>query len=211
MEYKSYDDFVAAHLKPGKDIAHNLSTEGQFMLMNALAFASWTGSQIDLVKKKHIYQKADVEDAQLLNLHERDLMPVEDLTAYDLNLIHTVLGMVGEACEIAESLFKTYHEGGEIDRANMREEIGDIEFFMSGFRQALKLSREHALDENMAKLMKRHASGRYSDAGQIGRADKAEETKPEDEITTCKRCGMVYDAAQEMSVDGLCEGCEDQT
>ena len=61
----------------------------------------------------------------------------------------------------------------ELDIANVIEELGDLEFYMEGLRQCLRISREETLRENMVKLGKRYREAVYSDKAANERADKA--------------------------------------
>jgi hypothetical protein len=62
--------------------------------------------------------------------------------------------------------------GKPLDRGNVLEELGDLEFYMEGLRQGIQATREEVLRHNMAKLSKRYSSGSYSDAQAQERADK---------------------------------------
>ena len=59
-----------------------------------------------------------------------------------------------------------------IDRENLVEELGDIEFYLEGLRQVFGVTREEVLAINQAKLEKRYSSGKYSNQQAQARADK---------------------------------------
>lgn len=89
------------------------------------------------------------------------------------NLEHMVIGICGEAGEIADGIKKNSIYGKPLDRQNIVEELGDLEFYMAGLRQMLNISRFETLAGNVSKLQARYKGG-YSDAAAIERADKAE-------------------------------------
>lgn len=91
-----------------------------------------------------------------------------------MNLEHMVIGICGEAGEIADGIKKNSIYGKPLDLANIVEELGDLEFYMAGLRQMLGISRYETLGANVRKLQARYKGG-YSDAAAIERADK----KPE--------------------------------
>ena len=64
--------------------------------------------------------------------------------------------------------------GKPLDEANLREEIGDLLFYVAHATNAMGWKLSEILDENDAKLEKRYPTGSYSDAQAIARADKAE-------------------------------------
>jgi NTP pyrophosphatase (non-canonical NTP hydrolase) len=95
------------------------------------------------------------------------------LTASDCNLLHMAIGVSGEAGELLDAVKKATIYRKPIDRANVIEELGDIEFFLEGIRQELGISRDATLMGNIAKLGKRYAALSYSDAAARDRADKS--------------------------------------
>lgn len=93
------------------------------------------------------------------------------LTPYDVSLIHMVLGICGEAGELLDAVKKRVIYRKELDRENVVEELADLEFYLEGFRQIVKVNRDEILAANIAKLQKRYAGG-YSDRAAQERADK---------------------------------------
>lgn len=96
----------------------------------------------------------------------------KSLTASDSNLIHMTLGICGEAGEILDTIKKATIYRKDIDRENLVEELGDLEFYMEGLRQELEVTREETLEHNIAKLSKRYTNLSYSNEAAIKRADK---------------------------------------
>lgn len=64
--------------------------------------------------------------------------------------------------------------GKPLDRENVIEELGDLEFYMERIRQIIGVSREETIAANMAKLGKRYSKGTYSNEQAQARADKVE-------------------------------------
>lgn len=86
--------------------------------------------------------------------------------------IHMALGVAGEAGEVVDLVKKTHITGHPFDRVKFVEELGDLEFYLEGLRQALGITRAETLDANVAKLSKRYPGFQYSDAASIARVDK---------------------------------------
>lgn len=97
----------------------------------------------------------------------------EDLTPEDAHIMHMAIGISGEAGELLDAIKKKVIYRKELDRNNIIEELGDLEFFMEGLRQALNIERQETLEENIRKLSVRYLNLRYSDQGAIERKDKA--------------------------------------
>jgi NTP pyrophosphatase (non-canonical NTP hydrolase) len=95
-----------------------------------------------------------------------------EITAEDAHLMHMAIGISGEAGELLDAIKKQVIYRKPLDRENVLEELGDLEFYMEGIRQGLGITREQCLEANIAKLGKRYEGLKYSDGAAQGRADK---------------------------------------
>lgn len=95
-----------------------------------------------------------------------------ELMPADCHLIHMAIGISGESGELLDAIKKAVIYRKPLDRANVVEELGDLEFYMEGLRQGLGITREEVLEANITKLRKRYGE-RYSDIAAQVRADKA--------------------------------------
>ncbi len=98
---------------------------------------------------------------------------IVSLTPASAHAWHMATGVAGEAGELLDAVKKHAIYNKPLDRANVIEELGDLEFYMEGLRQGLGISREETLAGNIAKLSVRYAGLQYSDAAAQARADKA--------------------------------------
>lgn len=97
---------------------------------------------------------------------------VAAITPAGADLWHHATGVSGEAGELLDAVKKHVIYNKPIDRANVVEELGDLEFYMEGIRQNLGITREETIDGNIAKLSKRYEGIKYSDQSAQNRADK---------------------------------------
>ena len=95
------------------------------------------------------------------------------LTSDEADALHMVIGVCGEAGELADAIKKWAIYRKDLDIANVIEELGDLEFFLEGIRQIVGVSREETLQANIAKLKVRYDGLVYSDQRAQDRADKA--------------------------------------
>lgn len=104
------------------------------------------------------------------------------LTPDKVDVLHMAVGISGEAGELLDAVKKHTVYNKELDRKNIVEELGDLEFYMEGLRQRLKISREETLEANIDKLATgknaRYKDG-YTDAAAQARADKSEPDSPD--------------------------------
>lgn len=96
---------------------------------------------------------------------------IESMTPEKANLWHMATGIAGEAGELLDQIKKHAIYNKELDIENVKEELGDLEFYMSGIRSILSIDRDDILSHNMEKLSKRYQNG-YSDKQAIERKDK---------------------------------------
>jgi len=95
----------------------------------------------------------------------------EAMTASKADAMHMAIGVSSDAGELLDAIKRWVIYDKPLDRANVIEELGDIEFFMEGLRQALSIARPEVIAANMAKLDARYKGG-YTDAEAAARADK---------------------------------------
>ena len=95
----------------------------------------------------------------------------ESLSDNDAHIIHMIMGISGESGELLDAIKKSVIYRKPLDRENVVEELGDLEFYMEGLRQGLNISREETITHNVAKLTKRYGQ-KYSNEAAINRADK---------------------------------------
>lgn len=95
-----------------------------------------------------------------------------------LQILHAAIGISGEAGELLDAVKKLWAYNKPLDISNVREELGDILFYIRALCQALEISEESCMRDTVSKLNKRYPEG-YTDAAAQTRADKIEtgETK----------------------------------
>lgn len=98
---------------------------------------------------------------------------VASMTPATAHSLHMAVGISGEAGELLDAVKKAAVYNKPLDRANVIEELGDLEFYLEGLRQGLNITREETLAGNISKLSVRYAGLKYTDAAAQARADKA--------------------------------------
>ena len=86
-----------------------------------------------------------------------------------LGLLYTVLGLNGEAGELAEKLKKILRDkGGELseeDRAEVAKELGDVLWYVTGIAYELDIPLEEVARMNIDKLNSRKERGMLGGSG----------------------------------------------
>jgi NTP pyrophosphatase (non-canonical NTP hydrolase) len=96
---------------------------------------------------------------------------LDDLSPDQAFVLHMSIGVSGESGELLDAIKKWAIYQKPLDIDNVIEELGDIEFYLQGIRQAFCIDREDVLQANIEKLRKRYGQT-YSNAAAISRADK---------------------------------------
>jgi NTP pyrophosphatase (non-canonical NTP hydrolase) len=144
-------------------------------LFQTITSADWkreiarSRSEPNLVKLKIMEQSYTTFVSGLLKPGETIL---KEMAPSQANLAHLAMGVSGEAGELLDTVKKHVIYQKPLDRENMIEELGDLEFFMQALRTAIGVSRDEVIARNIAKLEKRYPKGSYSNAQAINRADK---------------------------------------
>lgn len=97
---------------------------------------------------------------------------LESLNSSKVNLLHAAVGVCTEAGELLDAIKKNCVYEKELDRENVIEELGDLEFYMEQMRQAIMANRDEVLQANIDKLHKKRYPNGYTNEAAIDRADK---------------------------------------
>lgn len=108
---------------------------------------------------------------------------VGEFNAAKADLLHMAVGISKESGELLDSIARLCFYDKELDLENVVEEMGDIEFFLSGLRDRVGIMlgvstvdlQEKILRHNVGKLSARYSSGKFSNDQANARADKANE------------------------------------
>lgn len=97
---------------------------------------------------------------------------ISQMTPDKADALHMAIGVAGESGELIDAVKRWGIYDKPVDRENVVEELGDLEFYMAGLRQRLGITREETIHANRVKLDKRYALG-YTDQEAVARADKS--------------------------------------
>lgn len=110
------------------------------------------GNALDEIKKALFYGKSDRPFSS---------SPIWDVgcfkdAATTEGILHGILGVISEASELAEALLVAVDEENEIDRINLKEEIGDILWYLSLLLNEIDSDFEEVAEMNIRKLQSRY-------------------------------------------------------
>lgn len=129
---------------------------------------------MEITAEKRALILATPFDKMVSDLAKPGLDIIRQMNPLKAHLWHMQTGASGETGELTDAIKRFVIYDKPLDRENVVEELGDLEFYLEGIRQSLEITREETLQHNKLKLLgKRYAAGKYSDAQAIARADKA--------------------------------------
>jgi len=97
---------------------------------------------------------------------------LKSLSSEDCNKWHLASCIPSEGGELFDAVKREVIYRKPLDRDNIIEELGDLEFYMEGVRRAYGITREETLEQNISKLSARYKALQYSDKDAQERADK---------------------------------------
>lgn len=96
---------------------------------------------------------------------------VTQLGSITLDTLHAAVGVSSEAGELLDAVKKHWAYGQPLDIVNVKEELGDLFFYVTAMMIATGISFTDVLQSNVEKLEKRYPAG-YTDAAAKERVDK---------------------------------------
>ena len=149
------------------------------LLMGALKMTVAASQVLDLVKKRSFYRTVPLEgDALKAQLDKDHAILVGAATMadegighveicqyknddaeeipVDVRVFHSIIGMSTETGELVEALMNSFETGAPLDRVNLLEEIGDLNWYQAIALDALEGDLQNILDINIAKLIARY-------------------------------------------------------
>jgi NTP pyrophosphatase (non-canonical NTP hydrolase) len=130
------------------------------------------------------------------------------LTPLQASILHMAVGVSGEAGELLDAIKKHAVYQKQLDFDNVREEAGDILFYLTGLLNELGLTLNECIEANVEKLSKRYPEKRYTNEAAIARADKLDVV---DEPVALKDDDDLADIKVERTCrieDPECESCQ---
>lgn len=133
----NYDELAARTLSPAFDAsAFSTHQEG---LMELFQTGTDVGALADVLKRAYFYNSKS--DAWTHTV--------------PLDFLHAVLGLVSEAGEMLEAL-EMGITNGQLDLTNIKEELGDFEWYLALARRSLGFTQEEIQEANINKLKERY-------------------------------------------------------
>lgn len=141
-----------------RESARTASTQFHTEIVNAqslarsLQAAIAAGQNADQIKKSLFYGKAlNDNHPALVGENTEDFSP----SRVDSDILHAALGLFTESGELLEAIFAAMSGKQDLDVVNLREEVGDAEWYLAMLYRALQTDPETVKATNIAKLRKR--------------------------------------------------------
>lgn len=77
----------------------------------------------------------------------------------DNHILCGIMGLVGEAGELADAIKKVYFQGHRLDTEKIKDELGDVLFYFAYLSETLGIRIEDIMEYNVDKRAKRYPYG----------------------------------------------------
>lgn len=100
----------------------------------------------------------------------RDFGPVKERlqSTETVRLLHGAMGLSTEANELVDQMKKVIFYGKDVDKVNLKEEVGDVLWYCAVILDTLGVSFEEAMQTNIDKLRKRYGD-KFTEEAAINR------------------------------------------
>jgi len=105
--------------------------------------------------------------------HEFVMHLMKEMPTVADEMHHACTGIAGEAGELLDLSKKVWANNKPLNIAHLIEELGDLRFYYQALLNMLDITDDEVVAQNVLKLRKRYADGKYSDAQAHAQADKA--------------------------------------
>jgi NTP pyrophosphatase (non-canonical NTP hydrolase) len=83
----------------------------------------------------------------------------------EAKVVYPTLGLCGEAGELAEKIKKHIRDGRELDKEDLKKELGDVLWYLSALAGDLGITLEDVAETNYLKLKSRKERNVISGSG----------------------------------------------
>ena len=97
----------------------------------------------------------------MVNIDEYQSACLRTAGQYDHHsmLVNGALGITGESGECADIVKKTVYQGHKLDTKHLKEELGDVCWYIALLATAIDVDLSDVLESNINKLKKRYPDG----------------------------------------------------
>ena len=82
---------------------------------------------------------------------------------------NSVYGIIGELGEVVDQIKKSRFQGHELDKAHLKEELGDTLWYITQMCSAFNFDLDDIMEININKLKKRYPEGKFDVERSINR------------------------------------------
>jgi NTP pyrophosphatase (non-canonical NTP hydrolase) len=85
-----------------------------------------------------------------------DPTPIKDRLGHSYRLVHAGMGLTTETAELVDALKKWAFYGKPLDKVNIKEEVGDVFWYLAIVADECGFTFEEAMETNIKRLRKRY-------------------------------------------------------
>ena len=124
---------------------------------DALEWRACADQIMDMIRIKKFAMDEIIEESLTLNEYQIEAMSTSNKRGNDITI--GILGLCGEAGELADLMKKHLHQGHDLDKSKIIEELGDVMWYLAYTAQQLGVLLDVVANHNLMKLRKRYPEG----------------------------------------------------
>lgn len=153
LGHKTSPAYIDAAMQTANVELHPFETFSHRQLYHGLVAVSDAAKVMNGIKKALVYGRELPEDSPLHNCPNISQATFNDVP---VPILHGCVGVITEAGELADFLLAAIFGRDDIDIPNLREEMGDIQWYQARIARFLGDDFEGWQASNIAKLTERH-------------------------------------------------------
>ena len=124
--------------------------------------------------RDHFYLPSNDRECETMTLNDYMSKALRTANAFltdEQKLTNGVMGLAGEAGECVDIVKKHLFQGHELDREKLKDELGDVLWYVAITARALGLTLEEVARHNVDKLARRYPTGEFRAQDSIHREE----------------------------------------
>jgi len=163
MENKEYiEQTRRTRAEPKINLTGEIFTNGQQVLRQAVDVI-YAGVVADSIKRALFYgdpkvgERVEAARVRMIDIYKAIQAKPELVIPEDkINLLHAIVGVASEVGEMMEELINSIIEDRPVDQVNMKEELGDNQWYIAMALDSIEETFESVHLSNIAKLERRY-------------------------------------------------------
>lgn len=167
MQFEEYSQLAEKTLSPAPE---RLEPYEIHALESGQDYIQKAGNYFDDIKRAIFYKKEEYKQKLVMDaVMNPNLKNPLYLSKEKMDLLHAAVGLVTESIEFFDQVYKHVLLDKPLDKVNLIEELGDIDWYKNIPHRQLNISAGQVWELNIKKLEKRYPKLRFDENDAVNR------------------------------------------